>query len=162
MNILLSDDSNGSAYENGLLLVSDAGLLLLALFELVVVSGLLSIVLSYQQLRAGNPNWCFKHFYFGGIAPVVTAIAYSSSLHMGTEISQMVFGLTIVGLFPFFGTVGFLSSLWFVLKISGNCNQYINTTPNAVSPESLRLASWLIITPARFMVVFCLLVLFSC
>jgi len=103
------------------------GFLALVLFILLVTCGEMAIVLCYFQLCNENYLWQWRAFLNTGSAGLFlfgySFVYFSSTLEiMGVVSTMLYFGYMFVASLGFLlvtGTVGFMSSWWFVLQIYG-------------------------------------------
>jgi len=103
------------------------GFLALVLFILLVTCGEMAIVLCYFQLCNENYQWQWRAFLNTGSAGLFlfgySFVYFSSTLEiMGVVSTLLYFGYMFVASMGFLlvtGTVGYMSSWWFVLQIYG-------------------------------------------
>jgi len=103
------------------------GFLAMVLFILLVTCGEMAIVLCYFQLCNENYLWQWRAFLNTGSAGLFlfgySFVYFSSTLEiMGVVSTMLYFGYMFVASLGFLlvtGTVGFMSSWWFVLQIYG-------------------------------------------
>jgi transmembrane 9 superfamily protein 2/4 len=103
------------------------GFLALVLFILLVTCGEMAIVLCYFQLCNENYMWQWRAFLNTGSAGLFlfgySFVYFSSTLEiMGVVSTMLYFGYMFVASMGFLlvtGTVGYMSSWWFVLQIYG-------------------------------------------
>lgn len=103
------------------------GFTLIVFFILIITCAEVTLLLVYNQLCAENHRWWWFSFFAPGSTALYTFI-YSMFWFKGLEASKMLMtyllyfgymGLICSGMLLVTGTVGALSSLWFIKKIFG-------------------------------------------
>jgi len=103
------------------------GFTLIVFFILIITCAEVTLLLVYNQLCAENHRWWWFSFFAPGSTALYTFV-YSMFWFKGLEASKMIMtyllyfgymGLICSAMFLVTGTVGALSSLWFVKKIFG-------------------------------------------